>query len=743
MRAQHFVAAFFTVFLAPIRAQAGEVSIVASWKGAPLAPPKEARLRFLDATHAGAVTPTLEEPISLGVTKKLVVRPGQWWVMVVGDDVWGEARQIRVSEDEQAVALDVWPGGEIIGTLSPPTGSTLPAEIKTRVTPAPGVSGPKETLSRCRVEDTGKFRCRVPALKLDVRLRADSYVSHHRWALEVPRGGVVQLGTLKLEAGASVVGWVATEDGSPITPEARARLEPAAVATPLAGDKTPRSELLAWQTEVYERGFFQFDGMPPGRYLLTVTQPPFGEATAEVEVFANVEAELSTPLVLAKPAALLAEIHPPLDPWGDPWRAVLYRSDRRRGRGERVRAEAVPADGYLKLEGLSRGTYLLHIVSSDDSPWAVRRVAVGEEPMPLAITLEPVAVSGRVTLADKPVAAKLWFGGQRAGIHVQTQSDEEGTYSAVLPRPGEWLLEVEATSPPIKTFLEPRKIEPKAGEAAMRLDVELPDTRIKLKVVDESSRPIARALVTLEGAVLDKTPSPLQDWTDSQGQLEMAGLPPGTYFARASAGPELSAASVPVAVADGYEVPEVTLTVRRQKKVVAKVRSVGGPIAGARLVAVPAGAERASVGIPQTDVSGEVELVLAPEVALLDIVAEAPGHALRMARVAVPPDGPLTIDLEREGGTLRLKVPVPDDKLGPHATLTHGGYTAHVGLFRLINRGQEVSGVLKNVLTLSEMEPGAYSLCPIAAAGPPPVVGPSCVSGLLQPGGFLELALRE
>ncbi len=738
------------LFLAlSLPARSAQLTLEPAWMGPKDAPPAALVVKVISATPGAPAVATLEQPLASRGPTPLTLPAGDWWVVVEGPDAWALYQRAQLGPEGAQLRVPVWPGGRVEGTLRMPPGEPLPPEVKLRFALAPGdptaeARRPEPALLRCKVLPEGKrFECRVPAFTLDLGLRAEGYATHHRWDLPVPHGQVVKVGELTLEKGASVVGWVATEDGSALSPSATATLEPAGLATPLETAPPARSELVRRKAPIHERGFFHFDGVAPGEYVVTARQEPFGPASATVRVLENLEAELAGPLLLAKPETLALEIHPPQDPSGFPWRVLVHKSDRRRNRGERVREVELPPDGFGRIEGLPRGSYLVKVLGSTSKTWALEPVELGTDPMPVSLTLEPVEVRGRVLLGGEPAVAQVYFGGRWGGVQMDLSSDEEGRFSGLLPRPGEWDVDVDAKEPKVKVSLGKVLVEPEPGKAFAEVTLELPDTRLALLVVDESDRPVERALVTVDPVDPIAIPGASQERTDEGGLLELRGLAEGPYFATASGREGSSSDHVPVSVREGGAAPPVKLKLRRLRRLRVRVEGPGGPIPGARLLVFPAGAAFASGPLPLTEANGEAELQLQPGSGWVDTLVHAPGLAAALGRRALPDEGaPLVLQLSREGGTLLLGASVPSNGLRPTAVLLHGGMATPWSALPVVISEARGSGVLGERLSLPLIEPGSYALCPVAPGTPlPSEPHAGCASGVLAPGGTLELAL--
>lgn len=719
----------------------GEVRLESTWRGQEAAPPTGVLAKVYKIPPFGPWESYLERPLVPGQLLVIEVPAGRWAVTADGREAWSRYERFTVGQDHPSVALEVWPAGEVRGKVVVPAGVATPSELKVRFSPAPGALGPPSGLETCRVREGGDFRCRLPATRLDLRLRAEEWLSHYRWGLEVARGREVDLGTLKLEPGASVVGWVAIEGSAADLSKVEVTLEPAGLASPLASETKPQNQLMRQHATANDRGFFYFNGVEPGAYGVTARLEPYGPATEQVQVLESREAEIRAPLLLAPAEVLTVQIEPPQDPYGDGWRAVLVRTDEGSRRGERVGEKRLELDGFLRWEGLPRGQYLLSILGFDSRPWALARVELGVEPMPLTLELVPLQIKGRVKLGDQPIEAEIWFGGRYGGVQAHFVSDEHGQFEGILPRPGEWKVEIESKADDLLVSLGKVSVRPREGQSIAEVTLELPNTKVKLKVLDEQGRP-TRGRVNVSSGDLELAPDLLQKEVDDRGTAEIRGLAPGTYFFLAKASDGRESRVQEVRLLEDLEPPAVELRLRRLRRLEVKVVSGGAPVPGARVFIYPLDAPYGESGIELTEPSGVALVPMPPEARQVQAMVFAPGLSFHLARYTLLEEGPLVMELRREVGTLRLRASIPKDQAKSVATLRHLGALLSWQSLGAINPEVTKSGVLFDQAVIPNAEPGLYSLCPGGEDVVPNANHPSCVSGALAPNGELELALE-
>lgn len=99
-------------------------------------------------------------------------------------------------------------------------------------------------------------------------------------------------------------------------------------------------------------------------------------------------------------------------------------------------------------------------------------------------------VVGRVTLGNKPVRARVVFGGEFAAARVEARSDAAGHDACVLPQSGRFLVEVTVEGSQLRRrFTDVEVPEKKDGEE-VRLDFTLPDAAVSGGLVSEHGKPL-------------------------------------------------------------------------------------------------------------------------------------------------------------------------------------------------------------------------------------------------------------
>jgi hypothetical protein len=653
-----------------------------------------------------------------------------WKLRLEAEGHWGPESLFTV-ESGRPIELVLYPAGTLTGKLSMPRGDALPKEISARFEQAAGAKAARripQGIVQCPV--TGdEFRCAVPAGKLDVRLRAKGYVSHFRWALDVPRAKTVALGTLELRPGGSVVGRVEAPGGE--VQGTRVEVVPLQASHAAGPAEEVKQERLALSGEADARGFFHLVGVPPGMYRVVARSPNLGETVHEpVQVMLNVETEVRERLVLKKPSMLEVSVTPRVDPLGKPWRIELMEINTARSAFRPAGHGVLSEEGTWRKSGIPQGRYTLFIKDADGSRWLSEEIEVGGGREAVHRTLDAVTVDGTVTLAGDPLAATLWFGGRHGPRNIRMLTDEQGAFTGVLPAAGPWNVEVESLDPQFSRLVEVEV------SSEGRVEIDLPNRKVQGEVVDAETRKPAHTVVILTKT--DERRPPSQARTDDKGAFSFLGLAEGGYVLQAFSGDGMrSSAPHQVEIGREREPAPVTLELRGKRSLAGRVVTAQGPVPGARVSGYPSagGVPSSNVALAaQTDVEGRFELSVPTDADEIQLTVMPPGFALKATRVRLPSETPVTIPVHQEGGSLTVKLG-NENRTSPDALarlqVNVDGLPLDTGAFmtwmRVYGGGDAEPGTLR----IPMMEFGSYRVCQETR----------CSEGYLPPLGELTLTL--
>lgn len=697
------------------------------------------------------------EPRSVPLTSSsafLDLVPGRWSLQAEAPGYWGSPEYLELWAESREVVLDLWPAGVIEGGFLQAGGEPPPTLLEVFFRTAPGPArgdAPPSSKSPCSMEKGPAWRCVVPAGALDLRFQAPGFIPRYRWGVAVPHRGTVHLGKFDLVQGSAVLGWVVTSDRSPIGKQARVELRPRMGGALRSRDKAGRLESLTLAAPVNERGFFQVDGVPPGSYVLEASQPPFAPSRVTVQVLPGEITEVANPPVMLDfPKILEVILDPPLDPAGKPWSVELSQLDRNTLEMSRLAATVAGEDGTWKKEGLSQGSYMMRVGSHAGDTWLLRQIEVDGSPSPVYVDLGMVRVAGAVRLGESPVAAVVTFGGRFGAPRITARTDEEGRFDLVLPRTGEWAVHVASEAPPVNREIPKVRVEPKPGKDAAEVDLVLPDTVLRGRVVDESNKPLEGAIVNVKTSGPAAEPQ-VQGRSDQEGRFEFFGLPAGSLLVGAEADGERSSEQVTVRVSDGGDPASVVLQVRAQVRIAGTVVSAAGPVTGARIKAAPVGIPYFSVRTVTSDAQGRFETFLPPSAREMFVAVAAPGFAFRMLRLPVTKEREVTVGVDQTAGTLVLESGVPHAVTEPEAAYVVVFHQGALEALPLLSAWALASGEVPESPARSvipNLEPGDYRACWVLPAERSAFdigfVPPGrCADGVVSANGELTLKLPD
>lgn len=713
-------------------------------------PPSQARLRVSAAAgeNGGERPQAVEVSVPVPGQHVLEVAPGPIQVTVHTEQFWSTPQHTTLGSEGGDVRLDLWPTAEISGRLRPPNGEAMPPQVALRFSPATGgapvAKEPQGKLS-CPVAE-GRFRCHVPAGKMDLRLRAAGFVTHYRWGLSLGLGKPADLGTFALERGASVVGWVGTAGGEPLPKEVAVSLLPAGLATPTRPEEGAQTQLVVERVTPRANGFFSFDGIPPGTYQVEARAASYAPAAEAVPVLANRESELRDPLLLAPPVPFSLVVDPPMDPDGNPWRLTIGRLSRYQGSLTERREAVIAEHGWWEGAGFSPGTHLVRIARQGGDAVLSREVVIGEEPLPIQLDIPLVKVLGSLQLGREPLAATIWFGGRRGAVKVETASDDEGHFELLLPNPGRWLVEVAAETPRIRRKLVGVSVPEPRGSAQVEVALRLPATRVRGRVVTEDGTPPQVAVVFAQ-AEEEHGASEVSVQAEENGDFELVGLPEGEVALKAeSRGMESD--FLQLSLQEEREPAPVELVLRAQMEVRGLLMGPDHPVPGGQLTLFPVQQPGYAAPPIRSDAQGEFTCKLPAGTREVFATYGAPGYGLEVSRVAVAAGQTLILSLGRAAGDLLLAMPENSRELfevGAPFLLRDGVRLLPFWIqsWRALHPSPAAESSTSGLFRIPNLAPGNYQLCNVAVpeAGKLDSSGETeqCLSGYLATNAALFL----
>jgi hypothetical protein len=682
--------------------------------------------------------------------------------------LWLPAQVVTAGAAGAAARLEPWRTAVIEARLveakltagrqgtSPP--AEVPAELTALFSPTPGAKlAVPEAQLRCPViqgsetpnpKTYGTVRCELPAAAVDLRLRARGHRTLHFWDLRLAAGETRDLGSLALEAGASLVGWVEAPARGFAYPDVEVHLRPQGATA-----DTRTMGRLGLSIHPDGRGFFELFGLDPGAYQLEVRHPDYAAwRRGPIPVAAGAETAVGT-VRLSPPVRLQVVIDPPRHPRGTPWEVQLSERSAP-GRSATVASGPAGEEGRWGSPPLAPGDYQVTVGDGKGSRWHFEEVTVGEEASTLVIPLPVARVEGTVRLGGEPLAATLHFGGKHGADRVIAKSDESGRFHALLPERPRWTVDVVEESLGIETrfpAVEPATT-PEPGRYRVRLEV--PGTALEGTVVDTQDRPVEEAVVsaTATGRALGEG-SHTQLTTDEEGRFRVRGFPPGPVQLEAEGrvdGRLASSEVTPVTIDEELPVTGLTLVLRLDLEITGQVVGPQGlGVPGAQVVPLPNGAGGIAGAIREvaTDPSGAFRLRLPADIGELLLSVYPPGYGARQYRLAPTPE-PLLLPVDPAAG--RLVIHSPDgEPLSPTRLWVFQDHA--MAVVPHLWQWAEAHGARATVegsLVFPALAPGRYTVChgggrlDLGAGGRPPLdASTPCASGELAAGGELVLTL--
>lgn len=671
--------------------------------------------------------------------------------------LWAPSTTLFVGRQGAEHSVTFRPTGTLTATVRPPPGHETPTELTVRLRSAPDALHPlsAEHDLPCPVTES-ELHCEIPAGRLDLRLRARDFVSVHRWGVLVPIHDVLDLGTIPLRPGASVVGWVAasteTFDPSKVSIELRPRALGLATREDLQ-----RSDALHLQATANDRGFFQLAGVAPGSYELIARHESFAATRlAPIEVREGVEVELP-PLELQPPHTLEVALQPIRDPFRRPWTVKLYREGSLPNHMDDVTEGGLDENGVFRATDLEPGRHRIKILDSRGSVWHAEEIEVDELVTRHEVVMPYDRLEARVTLADEPLTGALVFFGRRHGAQrLVRRTDDEGKIYVFLPRRDSWTADIEHEELHLLTRVEGIVVEREPDEPWAKVEIEVPDTRVFGQVVDEFGQPLPRATVDASGPASEG--GRLSHQVRARGEdssFEIRGFAPGTWRLEGSARPDLGtppyfAEEVEVEVQEGSPAGPIRLVARQERELSGRVIAPNGDgVPGALIVVgLEQGPGRLTRTVRQkvTSVDGTFELHVPPQVGAVQLSVFPPGFAARQVRIELPHLEPIEIPVDPVGGTVVL-VPSSDDAPERFLDLQTGLFGEYFYYIPFLKIWAGTHGVRQDEgrLVIPSLEPGLYTACAgvteqaFNSGRLPPGLESHCDRGILAPHGELVL----
>jgi hypothetical protein len=336
------------------------------------------------------------------------------------------------------------------------------------------------------------------------------------------------------------------------------------------------------------------------------------------------------------------------------------------------------------------------------------------------IALPLASITGTVTLARRPLSARLLFGGRSGAEKINTTADDEGKFSVTLPRAGKWVVDVEAKTEGVLAAI------PVTVAEDDELTIELPDTEIAGHVTGPDGSPAGKAVVTLltTAGVVERRAEP-------DATFRFRGVLPGatSLFATDRMTREQSRV-IDLQIAAGTRAENIELTLQQQQTIKGLVMAAGQPVIGARITGYGFLDGRASAQSTISGVDGGFTLSFPASASEIVFITAAAGRTLQAFRAAAQDQ--VRLDIAPVGGLLRLRT--ASGFTGQE--ITYNGIFVPMG--DLVTWARAQGKPTTSPLEIPSLAPGNYRYCARHTSG-----AQTCRTGTLARGGTLELMLEE
>lgn len=572
-----------------------------------------------------------------------------------------------------------------------PSNDALPKAINVAFRPPQSAVGTLVT-DVASVDRDRKFVLRLPAEPLDLRIGADHFAPEYLWRFD---GDTIA--PLKLIPGASISGWVTTPEKKNLS-EVTVRLVPASASSLTPPDESQR--LQTRRVNPNRDGFFQIAGIASGTWSLEAEAKDLSPSRPlEIELREGSEEALREPLQLRPNGSLSITISPIVNVDGDPWQVELQRRIPLSSYTKLIATEAASVAGHWMKEPLESGEYIVRIRNKNGDTVKQQEIEVTSDAVHVDVRIEAVAIRGEVRMGDKPIAVSLQWQTMK-GERTSFDSNEEGIFSGVLPKPGTWYVDVRNGT---SAYLSRKEIEvdPSDDGKVDGITIDIPSGTLRGKVVDRGGRPVKAIAIMQLGMAMVRDAIASED-----GTFEFVGLEEGAYVVRAESEGYMSNA-VPVAISEST-VAEVTVVVDPVRRVQGWLTTPEStPLAGAQIWYWNADLPLAPA---QSGPAGQFTLKVSAQSSSIELAVVTPSRPAKLIAVPLPPKGErLHVTVGSDRSTVRLKIA----GMPPYPyVFSRGAKTSLPSLLRMPGGGMSPEWLdVDTGNILLALEPATYDFC--------------------------------
>ncbi len=645
----------------------------------------------------------------------------EWEMSLEAKGFWALPKRVVFpkGDGQSQYAMAVWRTGTIRGQVKlPDPQPTAPVAVKVVVSSRPEPRIPPEiprgTTFDCSTEKTGQWKCDLPATLLDVAVRVETYAPFHKWDVKIPAAGVIDLGIVKLQKGASVVAWLDSDFAKRVEVPVRALLRYEAAAG--ASATAMRLALPVAEGVFKKKGVVQLAPIGPGRYILEIQAKGYAPDRIPMQLYAGKETTPRRSIGLLPALSIRLLLQPPLGPSGIPWRVELWRKNESGSGAQNAGSGTASREGVFTATDQAEGPLHVYLKDSRQNIFGSRDIVITSATSEYTVRLDVSPISGTVTIGDSPLpSANLLFGGSGGAEKVRAAADQDGHFTVNLPRRGKWIVDIDSPKEDVAATTEVT-VQKDNDEA----DIRLPSTEVSGWVRDAEGKHLAAARVTL----FSSSGRPMVRATGSDGAFRFRGVEAGSAHLQAKdVRTHDYSKQTDVTIPDEGGLENVELTLESVRSLKGVVRSNGDAVVGAVVhgYAFLGGSARQEQAI--TDLQGGFAVEVPNSATEIVITVAAPGRTLESFSVPTNQDA-IDLDLASRGGTLRVRwasgaLPL-QFTFNEHLLASTDVFVWARGQRARIDDGD---GEIPNVA------PGKYRFCS----------GGHCAEGLLPIGGQLEL----
>lgn len=594
---------------------------------------------------------------------------GIWRATVVDGGCW--APPFQTTSEKLAVTLV---------PFAPRSGGLSTKTLPRHVTSSIRIAGRREWIrntAACELRGQA-WRCDVPVSAKDLRIESDGHSSAYYFHIS-DEPLAQDLGIREIVPGASIVATVRGPAGWP-----EKAIEVTAHA-PKTGERH-RSKRIGENT-------FQITSLAAETYQVTAGAKHL--STAPVEINAAEMREYAVgDLTLRQLASLYVSVTPAPLAEG-PWKIRLLQREENGQTLRAVREGELDELGTWTAEGVELGPHVVTVLDQKNAIVHQENADVGTDRAVVAITLEHVPVRGTVSAGSDALESVVQF--ERAGARIEFTTDHRGEFGGMLPQAGTWQVHVTPEDKRQRLRLGTVDVHRAPSEAFVRVDLRLPEGRVRGAVVNHLGEPVAGAEILvmrgskIAGSVLN----------GADGRFEMLGVEDGAVTLTAYGE---SNESAPASYQVSEDPPEVTLVLQDRVAVEGRVITENGrPLPGAiiRYLTETAGASEAV-----TDPSGRFSLRV-PAGTAVDMVTLAPGYPIQLQRFVITASLRPVIRLSRVPGTVIISM----NGAPPWPFVAANGAAIPLPAFFRPRSPGTLPAEASDAGFVLELEPGEYALC--------------------------------